>query len=77
MHLYLPSSATNSKLTTEKRLDKFSGSTDELETHSGDPMTAEMTHAELSNLNLETGQEVYVTPCNIHVFGSDEHALEE
>ncbi|MBQ9455200.1 MAG: sulfate ABC transporter ATP-binding protein [Thermoguttaceae bacterium] len=49
----------------------------ELETHSGDPMTAEMTHARLSELNLETGQEIYVTPCNIHVFGSDEHALEE
>ena len=49
----------------------------ELETHSGDLMTAEMTHANLSELNLETGQEVYVTPCNIHVFGADEHALDE
>jgi len=28
VHLYLPSAAANSKLTTEKRLDKFAGSTD-------------------------------------------------
>lgn len=49
----------------------------ELETHSGDPMTAEMTHARLSELNLENGQEVYITPGNVHVFGDDAHALDE
>ena len=49
----------------------------DLETHSGDAMTAEMSHARLSELNLENGQDVYIVPCNIHVFGADEHAIAE
>lgn len=49
----------------------------ELETHSGDELVAEMTHATLNELKLEQEQQVYVTPCNIHVFGADELAVEQ
>ncbi|MDO4629637.1 MAG: TOBE-like domain-containing protein [Planctomycetia bacterium] len=48
----------------------------ELETHTGDAMVAEMTHGRLAELNLQQDQEVYVSPVNIRVFGSDMHAMD-
>ena len=48
----------------------------DLETASGDELVAEMTHAWLDELNLHTEQDVYVTPINIHVFDSNEQALD-
>lgn len=44
----------------------------ELITDSEEQLVAEMTHAELVDLSLETGQEVYVRLCNMRIFAHDE-----
>ncbi|MDO4575540.1 MAG: sulfate ABC transporter ATP-binding protein [Planctomycetia bacterium] len=44
----------------------------DLTTGSDEVLVAEMTHAELTTLQLEAGQEVFVKPCNIRIFQQKE-----